>query len=65
MEMLTALLTICEGNPPVTGEFSSHMTTNMGRWHQAEQAVEQTAGLQVIWDPMKLIRGPVTMHVLL
>ena len=64
MEMLTAL-TICEGNPPVTGEFSSERTTNMECWNQAEQAVEQTAGLQVIWDTMGLIWDTVTMHVLL
>ena len=29
MEMLSELLVLCEGNPPVTGEFPSYTTKNV------------------------------------
>ena len=31
--MLLALLALCEGNPPVTGGFTSQRTSNVGHWY--------------------------------
>ena len=47
METFSALLALCEGNPPVTG----------GRflWFAPEQTFEQTTEAPVIWDAIALI----------
>ena len=46
LETLAALLALCEGNPPVTGGFSSQ-SRNAEFWCQ--KAVKQKLGLPVIW----------------
>ena len=53
MEMLSTLLALCDGNPPVTGGFPSQRTSNVELccfhcW-QTEQAVEQTVYFPVFW----------------
>ena len=46
------LLTLCEGNSPVTGEFPSQRTVALWcfLWSPPEQTVEQTIETPVIWD---------------
>ena len=55
-ETFSALLTFCEGNPPVTGEFPSQrpVTRSFGAWTTVEQAMETP----VIWDTIVLIMAP-------
>ena len=53
VETLTALLALCEGNPPVTtGGFPSQRASNVDLWYflccKPEQAVEQTVITQDI-----------------
>ena len=60
MELLTALLALCEGNPPATGGFPSQRTSDMGFefflfWCNPKQAIEQTVELPEIWDGITLI----------
>ena len=53
------LLTLCKGNPPVTGGFPSQRASNVDLWYflccQPEQSVEQTAEWLVIWDTKMLM----------
>ena len=54
MEMLSALLAMCEGNPWVTAEFPSQRSV-MGSFDDffvVEQAVEQTVKKAVICDAL-------------
>ena len=59
METLSALLALCEGNPPVTGGFPSQRSSNADLWCflgcYPEQAVQQTLDLSVIWDDFTLM----------
>ena len=56
MEMFSAFLALCSGNPPVTGEFLSWAVRNMKIcWCQSEEVVEQTVELTVIWNAMAVI----------
>ena len=52
MKTFSALLALCEGNPPVTSGFSSQSVSNMELWcllwFASEQMVEQTVELPVI-----------------
>ena len=52
METPSALLALCEGNPPVTDGFPSQRVSNAKRWYflwyQLEQAVEQAVDFPVI-----------------
>ena len=54
METFSALLTICAGNSPVTGEFLSQrpVTRIFGvfLWSAPEQRLEKTIEMPVIWD---------------
>ena len=56
VEILSTLLALCEGNPPVTGGFPSQRVSDAGPWFRAflccwdEQAVQQTVELLVITD---------------
>ena len=59
METFTALLTLCTGNSPVTGEFPSQrpVTRSFDVFFdlRLEQKVEQTIARLVIWDAIALI----------
>ena len=59
METISALLSLCEGNPSVIGGLPSQMTSSGGLWCflccQLQQAVKQTAVLPLIWDAMALM----------
>ena len=52
MEKLSALLALCEENPPVTGGFPSQRVSDAELWYflgcPLEQAVEQRVELLVI-----------------
>ena len=53
METFSALLALCAGNSPVTGEFPSQKPGTRSFdffWFASEQTVEQTMETQVIWD---------------
>ena len=59
METFSALLAVCEGNPPVTGGFTSQRPV---MWSfdiffdfALEQTVEQTLKIPVIWDAIVLM----------
>ena len=58
-DTFSVLLALCEGNPPVTGGFSSQRQVtgsfNVLFWPASEQTVEQTIGTPVIWDAIALI----------
>ena len=54
MERLSALLALCEGNPPVTGGFPSQKANNAELWFfflllLAKQADKQTVKMPVVW----------------
>ena len=53
---ISALLSLCKGNPPVTGGFPSQMpvTRNFDIFFDL-QTNEQTIGVPVIWDVIVLI----------
>ena len=60
MEMIFALLALCEGNPSVTDGFPSQRASNAKLWcflscYYPEQSVEQTIQWPVEWDAMALI----------
>ena len=72
MEMLSALLAICEGNPLLTSGLLSQRASNADLWcflfRMPEQCVAQTVELLVIWDAMMLIWHPcnvIRCHVIL
>ena len=51
MKMFSALLALCEGNPPVTGGFPSRRpVTRSFLWCASEKTVEQTIATLVVWD---------------
>ena len=56
MEMLSALLALCEGNSHVTSGFPSQMANNGGLWYflwcSTEQAVEPTIFFSAVWEAM-------------
>ena len=53
MEMICTLLAICEGNPPITGRFTSQRATNVELWCcKLNQSVEQSVKLLVISDTL-------------
>ena len=60
METFSALLALCTGNSPVTGEFLSQrpVTQSFDVWSAPEQTVVQTIETPVIWDAMALIMTP-------
>ena len=49
----SALLALCAGNSPVTGEFSAQSDAEL--WSKPEETVEQTFVRLVIWDAVVLI----------
>ena len=49
METFSALLALCERNPPVIGGFPSQ-----SQWCAPEQTAEQTVDMMVIWDALAL-----------
>ena len=57
METFSALVTLCEGNPPVTGGFPSQrpVTRSFGVFFDTVQMDEQTIESPVIWHPIALI----------
>ena len=60
MEMLSELLALCVGNPPVTGGSPSEMVSKchgalMSSLSLAGQSVEQTVDLSMIWDAWMLM----------
>ena len=58
METFSALLAICVGNSPVTGEFPSQRPVTRSwcfLWSAPEQTAGQTIETLVIWDAIKLI----------
>ena len=58
METLSALLSLCAGNPPVTGGFPSQRDSNVYLWcvfSQSRQPAEQTLDGLVIRDAMTVI----------
>ena len=58
--MLSALLALCEGTPPVTGGFHTQRANDAQVWYilccEPERPVEQIVQLSVIWDDMTLLR---------
>ena len=58
MQMLCALVTLCAGNPPVTGKFPQRVR-HAGLWCcprcQPKQTVEQKSGLPEIQEAMTLM----------
>ena len=54
-------LTLCQGNPPVTGGFPLQRVSQVDPWCflwcKSKQMVEQTVELLVIWHTMTLIWG--------
>ena len=58
METFSALLALCEGNPPVTGGLSSQtpVTRSFDVFFLSapDQTVEQTIDTLVIWDAIAL-----------
>ena len=56
MEAISALLALCEGNPPATGGFPFTKASDAELWcflwSAPEQTVEQTIDTPVIWDAM-------------
>ena len=57
METISALLVLCEGNPPVNGGFPSQKASDAELWCflWSEQTVEQTTETPVIWDAIVFI----------
>ena len=57
METFSALLVLCEGNPPVTGGFPSKrpVTWCCFIWYAPEQMIEQAIKMLVIWVTITLI----------
>ena len=59
MKTFSALLVLCEGNPPVTNGLSSHRASDVELWCflwcQPEWTVEQTVDRQVNWDVLMSI----------
>ena len=59
MEIFSALLVLCAGNLPVTGEFPHTKASDAELWcflwSTPEQTVEQTLETPVIWDAIALI----------
>ena len=59
METVSALLALCEGNPPVTGGFPSQTASNVGSLCVLrcfrKQTIKQTVELAVICDAMALM----------
>ena len=67
METFSALLALCEGNPPVTGGFPSQRPVTelwCFSWSAPEQTVEQTVKMPVIWDAIMLIMTATNMTLL-
>ena len=62
MEAFSALLALCAGNSPVTGEFPSQrpVTRSFAVLFDLHlnQTVEQTIEAPVIWDAIALIMSP-------
>ena len=61
MATFSALLALCEGNSPVTGEFPSQRTVARNfdfLWSTSEQTVEQSIETPVLWDAIALIMTP-------
>ena len=56
-ENMSALLALCEGNPPVTDGFPSQRPVTLKFYFlcDPEQMVEQTIDILVIWDAIVLI----------
>ena len=59
METFSALLALCAGNSPVTGEFPAQRPVTQSfdvfLWFATEQTIEQTIEAVVIWDAIVLI----------
>ena len=59
METFSALLVLCEGNPPVTGLFPSEKASDAGFdifvWSAPEETDEESIGTPVIRDAIVLI----------
>ena len=55
METFSALLVLCEGNSPVTGEFPSQKPVTRSFDLRLKKTVEQTIEAPVIWNAMALI----------
>ena len=62
METFSALLALCEGNPPVTGGFPSQRPVTRSfevfLWSAPKQTVEQTIETLVIWSAIAPIMTP-------
>ena len=56
METFSALLTLCEGNPPLTNASDGKLWSII--LSAPEQAVEQTIETQAIWDTKVFIMTP-------
>ena len=55
MEIFSALLVLCEGNPPVTGGLPSQRPVRRSFDVFFEQTAEQTIEKPVIWDAIAVI----------
>ena len=55
MEIFSSLLSLCEGNPHVTGEFHQKGPSNEELRSTPEQTVEKTVQFWGIWDAMAVI----------
>ena len=55
METFTALLALCEGNPPVTFTKTSDPELWLFLWYAPEQTAKQTIETPVVWDVIALI----------
>ena len=57
IEMLSVLLALCEGNPPVTGAFLSDNSSDVNCFlcWKPEQAAELTIQLPVFWNAVTLM----------
>ena len=65
IETFSALLAICAGNSPVTGEFPAQRQVTRSfdvfLWSSPEPTDEQTMETQVIWDATALIKNVIVM----
>ena len=55
METFSALLALCEGNPPITGGFLAQKASDAEFWSAPEQILKQTLETPVISDAIALI----------
>ena len=54
MELFSALLALCEGNPPVGVPKASDAELWFYLWSEPEQTAEQTFEAPIIWDAIAL-----------